>query len=141
MDLQKGMKLIYQGFETTPSVEIKAVMLDDHQEYDGGLQGVAVRWLKKPGKPSEFIPCKSGAEFARDERFANLLPPQPCHPENKLMMADKLPFVDLTQQQQEQAVARYINARSGDGYLYELDYSGNVLCRQLCWSAYSPAQA
>lgn len=57
------------------------------------------------------------------------------------MMADKLPFVDLTQQQQEQAVARYINARSGDGYLYELDYSGSVLCRKLCWSAYSPAQA
>lgn len=77
MELQKGMKLLYQGFESTPSVEIKAVMFDGHQEYDGGLQGVAVRWLKKPGKPSSFIPCNSGAEFARDERFANLLPAQP----------------------------------------------------------------
>lgn len=57
------------------------------------------------------------------------------------MTVDKLPFVDLTQQQQEQAVARYTNARSGDGYLYELDNNGSVICRQLCWSAYSPTQA
>lgn len=74
MKLQTGMKLIYQGFEQSPSVEIKAVMLEGHQEYDGGLQGIAVCWLKKPGKPSAFIPCKSSVDFARDERFANLKP-------------------------------------------------------------------
>lgn len=72
--LQKGMRLIYSGFETTPSVEIKAVMLPGHEEYDGALPGIVFRWLKKPRKPSFFYPCKSVDEFLSDYRFRNLVP-------------------------------------------------------------------
>lgn len=54
------------------------------------------------------------------------------------MKAVKLPFADLTQELQQQAVIRYSNARKGDGYLYEVDIRGRIICRSLCWSAYSP---
>lgn len=45
-------------------------------------------------------------------------------------MATRLEFAALTPTQQNQANARFMDARNGDGYLYELDISGEVLCRQ-----------
>ncbi len=45
-------------------------------------------------------------------------------------MIRKLPFIDLTMVQQMQACARFCDAKCGDGYLYELDGDGIVLCRQ-----------
>jgi hypothetical protein len=73
MKLHKGMKLFYNGFETTPSVEIKNVLLPGHDEYDGALPGIVFRWIKKPRKPSFFYPCKSTKEFLSDDRFKNLV--------------------------------------------------------------------
>jgi hypothetical protein len=45
-------------------------------------------------------------------------------------MASYLKFSELSFQEQDRARARFINARPGDGYLYELDVDGHVLCRQ-----------
>lgn len=73
MDLRKGIKLLYSGFETTPSVEIKDVLLPGHPEFDGAWQGIVFKWLKKSRKPSFFYPCKSTKEFLSDDRFKNLV--------------------------------------------------------------------
>ncbi|MCP1674363.1 hypothetical protein J2T57_001465 [Natronocella acetinitrilica] len=45
-------------------------------------------------------------------------------------MARRLRFADLPEAQQAQARSRFIDARAGDGYRYELDCDGKVLCRQ-----------
>lgn len=39
-------------------------------------------------------------------------------------------FDDLTERQRDQARARFLDARPGDGYLYELLPDGCVLCRR-----------
>lgn len=39
-------------------------------------------------------------------------------------------FEALTARQQDQARARFFNARTGDGYRYELLPDGSVLCRR-----------
>jgi hypothetical protein len=70
--IQRGDKLFYKGFDLTPSVEIKAVLVPGHPEYDGGIPGVSFRYLKRPGKPSWFYPCRTVDEFFADYRFANL---------------------------------------------------------------------
>ena len=45
-------------------------------------------------------------------------------------MATKSEFINLSDKQQRQASAQFFNAGVGDGYLYELDLDGGVLCRQ-----------
>lgn len=79
MNLQRGTKLFYAGYELTPSVEILGVLLPGHPEHDGGLPGIVFRYLKRRGRPRWFFPCKTAKEFFADERFANLTdqpPPQ-----------------------------------------------------------------
>lgn len=44
-------------------------------------------------------------------------------------MAKKVPFSALTSLQKKQAAGRFLNAKEGDEYLYEIDLSGHVLCR------------
>jgi len=44
-------------------------------------------------------------------------------------MTTKCLFVELTPGLQLQAVSRFLDAHNGDGYLYELDIDGNILCR------------
>ncbi len=46
-------------------------------------------------------------------------------------MATLFPFVCLSRANQERVVARFFDACGHDGYLYELDVDGTVLCR--CW--------
>lgn len=71
--LKRKARLRYKGFETTPSVEISAVMIPGYREYDGGLPGVSFRWLKRRyGGTGWFFPCKSLDEFFADYRFSNL---------------------------------------------------------------------
>lgn len=41
----------------------------------------------------------------------------------------QLRFEELSQEQQDQARARFFDAPPGDGHLYELDIGGNILCR------------
>lgn len=72
MTIQRGDRLYYAGFDKTPSIEIKAVLVPGHPEYDGGLPGISFRYLKRRGKPSWFYPCKTVDEFFADYRFANL---------------------------------------------------------------------
>ena len=70
--IQRGTLLRYKGFETTPSVEIRAVMLPGHPEHDGGLPGISFRWLKRRPRQGWFYPCNTVEEFFADFRFSNL---------------------------------------------------------------------
>jgi hypothetical protein len=44
-------------------------------------------------------------------------------------MSTRLPFVCLPANEQARARAMFFDARNSDGYLYELDRDGRVLCR------------
>lgn len=44
-------------------------------------------------------------------------------------MSTRLPFEHLSLSEQTRARAMFFNARNSDGYLYELDCDGRVLCR------------
>ena len=44
-------------------------------------------------------------------------------------MATLFPFACLSRANQERVVARFFDACGHDGYLYELDVDGTVLCR------------
>lgn len=47
-------------------------------------------------------------------------------------MPTKLPFAALPDDEKVRARARFFDARASDGYLYELDCDGHVLCRNRC---------
>jgi len=84
MNLQRGTKLFYAGFDITPSVEILHVMLPGRAEYDGGLPGIAYRQLKRSKRRRWFYPCRTVAEFFADIRFSNLTDsPKPQHGSSK----------------------------------------------------------
>lgn len=50
-------------------------------------------------------------------------------PERRAKAMSKLPFVFLPANEQARARAMFFDARPYDGYLYELDCDGRVLCR------------
>ena len=59
-------------------------------------------------------------------------------------MATKLPFTCLPDSEQTRARAMFFDARDSDGYLYELDRDGRVLCRNrsvLDWIEGTPPES
>ena len=73
MEINAGDKLLYNGYEQTPSVRINAVLVPGHPEYDGAMPGISFTYLKRRGKPSWFFPCNNVDDFFKDARFSNLV--------------------------------------------------------------------
>jgi len=73
MEIKAGDKLLYNGYETTPSVGINAVLVPGHPEYDGALPGISVTFLKKKRNRVWFFPCKTVDEFFAYSIFSNLV--------------------------------------------------------------------
>ena len=70
--LARGNIYQFHGYPT--KIKIKYVAFRGHPEDDGGLQGVAVQWIRSQ-RMSMFYPCKSDEQFWSMMIFRNAFDP------------------------------------------------------------------
>ena len=67
---------VYQFKKSSVKIKIKYVVFSGHPEDDGGMEGVAVDWIRCGRiEKGMFYPCKSDAEFFAKIIFANACDP------------------------------------------------------------------